>query len=129
MDTTRIKIVYGDITRKLLVRKGLVISDIRKIIGDKEFSFHYVDQDGDRITAASEQEMEDAIFIDRITKFEWRADSTQGDSLLESQSPCQSSSPNKVRRLAADNCSEQNNEDLFCAGKGELGEAEGGSLL
>lgn len=122
MDTTRIKIVFGDITRKLVIRKGFIISDLRKIIGKKAFSFLYVDQDGDRITAASEQEMEDAIFIERITKFEWKGEPSHGeDGSSQSQSPCQSSSPSKVRRLAADDCSEQKDDDL-CVGVDECDE-------
>ncbi len=77
MDETRIKIDFGDVMRKLLVRKGLTISDIRKIIGNNSFSFLHMDQDGNKITAASKQEMEDAIFMDRMTKFEWNSDSSE----------------------------------------------------
>ena len=40
-----------------------VVSDIRKIIGNKMFSFQCVDQDGDSIMAASKHEMEIAILM------------------------------------------------------------------
>ena len=54
--------------------------------------------------------MEDAIYIDRITKFEWKVDPSQGEeSFSQNQAPCQSSSPSKVRRL--------DNPDDYCSGQ------------
>ena len=40
-----------------------VISDVRKIIGNKMFPSQCVDQDGDSIMVASKHEMEDAILM------------------------------------------------------------------
>ena len=60
-EVKRVKIVVTDTTRKLSVRKGQVISVICKILDNREPHFVYTDEDGDRITAFSEQEMEDAI--------------------------------------------------------------------
>ena len=74
-EVKRVKIVVTDTTRKLSVRKGQVISDICKILDNREPHFVYTDEDGDRITAFSDQEMEDAIFKDNITKFEWKGTS------------------------------------------------------
>ena len=71
-EVKRVKIVVADTTRKLPVRKGQVISDICKILHSREPDFVYTDEYGDSITAFSGQEMEDAIFKDNITKFEWK---------------------------------------------------------
>ena len=71
-EVERVKIVVTDTTRKLSVRKGQVISDICKVLDNGEPHFVHTDEDGDSITAFSEQEMEDAIFKDTITKCEWK---------------------------------------------------------
>ena len=68
-EVKRVKIVVTDTIRKLYVRKGQVISDICKILDNREPHFVYTNEDGDRITTFSEQEMEDAIFKDNIFFF------------------------------------------------------------
>ncbi len=51
----------------------MIISDICKVLKIKEPQLVYIDKDGDKITTFSEKEMEEAIFKDNITKFQWNA--------------------------------------------------------
>ena len=82
-EVKKVKIVVTDTTRKLSAGKGQVTADICNILDNREPHFVYTDEDGDRITAFSEQEMEDAIFKDNITILEWKGTggASQGEIL------------------------------------------------
>ena len=68
----RIKVTLADgKIRKLLVRRDHILRDISKFTSIKEsaLELEYIDEDGDVITAGTEQEPRDAIFVEHVLKF------------------------------------------------------------
>ena len=68
----RIKVTLADgKIRKLLVRRDHILRDISKFTSIKEsaLELEYIDEDGDVITADTEQELRDAIFVEHVLKF------------------------------------------------------------
>lgn len=75
-ETKKIKIVVVDDElsvqreiRKILVSKGCVLSKIKEIVGKNRFfvALKYQDEDGDEVTAITEEEATMAVFEESIT--------------------------------------------------------------
>ena len=68
----RIKVVIGDVIRKIGVKRGSIFKSIRIAAKIESPCIVYVDEDGDKISAETEEEIEEAVFVDGITRFEIR---------------------------------------------------------
>ena len=68
----RIKVVIGNVIRKIGVKRGSVLKSIRIAAKIERPCFVYVDEDGDKIGAETEEEIGEAVFVDGITRFEIR---------------------------------------------------------